>query len=57
MKVGTILVLIGTILFAIAMVETQTSEPRGRFFASGTLLGLAGVLVGVGVLLGAPALN
>lgn len=47
---GTILVLIGTILCGLAVFFDYHNERRGRFFALGAFL------IGFGVLLGAPAL-
>jgi hypothetical protein len=56
MHLGTIFVLVGAILFAIALLFHHTGEPRGRFFGVVGILALAGLFTSVGVLLGAPAL-
>jgi hypothetical protein len=53
---GTILVLIGTILCGVAIFFGYTHEPRGRIFAGGTLVAIGAFLIGLGVLFGAPAL-
>jgi hypothetical protein len=54
MHLGTLLVLIGTILCALAIAATATREVRG--VPAGLLLALGALLIGLGVLLGAPQL-
>jgi hypothetical protein len=54
MNLGTFLVLIGTILCAIAVIAAVTRELRG--LPNGVLLALGAFLIGLGVLLGAPKL-
>ncbi len=57
MKLGTLLVLVGAVLFALALILHLHGEPSGRFFASNFILALAGLLTASGVLLGADALH
>jgi len=56
-NLGTILVLIGTILFGLALIFGFRGEPRGRYYSSDFLLAAGGFLVGLGVLLGANPLH
>jgi type IV secretory pathway VirB2 component (pilin) len=52
-NLGTILVLIGTILCGIAVFFGYRGEPRGRFWRVDFLLGVGAFLIGLGVLFGA----
>jgi hypothetical protein len=56
-NVGTILVLVGTVLFGVALLFGVRGEPRGWYYGVKFLLSLAGLLVGLGVLLGATPLH
>jgi hypothetical protein len=50
-------VLIGTVLFGLALLFNYRGEPRGRYYSSGFLLALGGFLIGLGILLGATPLH
>jgi hypothetical protein len=56
-NVGTILVLIGTILFGLALLFNHRGEPRGWYFGFRFMISLAGLLIGVGILIGAAPLH
>lgn len=56
MHLGTVLVLIGAVLFFLALV-VEHRPVRGATWLGHTLLAFAGLLTAVGVLLGAPALH
>lgn len=57
MQLGTIFVLIGAILFFIALLMVRVGTPRRWFFGVHTVLAVAGIFTTVGVLLGAPAIH